>query len=173
MIGPAVKDGEPGEVPFNLTSDVWFQWTVAPGCCELCLRLDSQLVRGLKPPLHPHCRCEVVRVPPHTPAPRPFRSFREKVLSVRSAWLVELLGVGRSVLVKAGLVKLEELIEGDRLLDLAEIAGKKKLSVDQLVAAGVNPPVARKAVALARIRAAAAGKAKTTPPPAKVEVAVP
>jgi hypothetical protein len=81
--------------------------------------------------------------------------------------------VGRSVLVKAGLVKLDELIEGDRLLDLAEIAGKKKLTVDQLVAAGVNPPVARKAVALARIRAAAAGKAKTTPPPAKVEVAVP
>jgi hypothetical protein len=91
------------------------------------------------------------------------------VLSVRPGWLVDLLGLGRSVVVKAGLVTLEELIEGDRLLDLAEVTAKKKLTVDQLVAAGVNPPVAAKAVALAKVRAAAAAKSQSTPPPAKVE----
>jgi hypothetical protein len=165
----ATKDGIPGEYPFNLTPDVWWQWTVAPGCCELCLRLDSQLVRELKPPLHPRCKCTAVRVPPHTWAPRPFRSFAEKVRSANWPWQVDLLGVSKLVLVKAKLVTLEELIEGDRILDLAEVAGKKKLSVDQLVAAGINPPVAATAVNLARSRAAAAAKAKSVPPVVKVE----
>jgi hypothetical protein len=167
----ATKDGVPGEYPFNLTPDDWWQWTVAPGCCELCLRLDSQLVRDLKPPLHPHCRCTVVRVPPHTWAPRPFRSFREKVhQAVRARWGADLFGLSQWLLVKAGLVQLGELIEGDRILDLAEVVAKKKLSVDQLVTAKVNPPVAAQAVRLARIRAAAAAKAKTAPPAARVEV---
>jgi hypothetical protein len=166
----ATKDGVPGEYPFNLTPDVWWQWTVAPGCCELCLRLDSQLVRDLKPPLHKNCRCTVDRVPPHTFATRPYRSFAEKLLSVRpSQWRADLFGVSKLLLVKAGLVQPEELVEGDRILDLAEVAGKKKLSVDQLVAAGINPAVAATAVNLAKGRAAAAAKAKSVQPVVKVE----
>src|SRR5690349_20213507 len=113
------RDGVPGEHWFNLTADVWWQWTVAPGCCELCLRLDAQLVRDLKPPLHPRCRCEVTGVRPLEWAPRPFRSFQEKVLSIRGQWRVDLLGVSNLLLVKAGLVRLDELIAGERILDLA------------------------------------------------------
>jgi hypothetical protein len=60
--------------------------------------------------------------------------------------------------------------EGERILDLAEVVGKKKLSVDQLVAAGIKPPVASKAVSLAKVRAAAAAKAKSPRPAVKVEV---
>jgi hypothetical protein len=41
---------------------------------------------------------------------------------------------------------------------------------EQLVAVGVNPSVARWAVHLAKIRAAAASKAKTVRPAVKVEV---
>jgi hypothetical protein len=167
----ATKDGVPGEHWFNLTPDVWWQWTVAPGCGELCLRLDAQMVRDLKPPLHPKCKCTVERVGPLHWAPRPFATFREKVrLAIRRGWGADLFSLSSFLVVKAGLVKLDELIAGERILDLAEVVGKKKLTVDQLVAAGINPPVASKAVGLARVRAAAAAKAKSPWAAVKVEV---
>jgi hypothetical protein len=165
------RDGVPGEHWFNLTPEIWWQWTVAPGCCELCLRLDAQMVRKLKPPLHPRCRCEVVPVEPLHWAPRPFVAFRDKVVqAVCRKWGAGLFS--RSVLrvVQGKLATLEEVIEGERILDLAEVVGKKKLGAEQLVAAGVNPSVARRAVHLAKIRAAAASKSKTVRPAVKVEV---
>lgn len=165
------RDGVPGEHWWNLTPDVWWQWTVAPGCCELCLRLDAQMVRDLKPPLHPRCRCQVERVRPWEWAPRPFATFRDKVYqAIRGGWGADLFSLSTFLVVKAGLAKLDELIEGERILDLAEVVGKKKLSVDQLVAAGLNPPVASKAVALAKVRAAAKAKAKSPRPAVKAEV---
>src|SRR5262249_31116002 len=99
-----------------------------------------------------------------------FRSFKEKVLSARGEWRLGLFGLSNLALVKAGIVQVEDLVEGDRVLDLAEVVGKKKLTVDQLVAAGLNPPVAAKAVALARIRAAAAARSKSARPAVKVGV---
>jgi hypothetical protein len=164
------RDGVPGEHWFNLTAEVWFQWEVAPGCCELCLRLDSQMVRDLRPPLHEHCRCQVARVRPLEWSPRPFRSFREKALSIRGAWRVDLFGLSNLLLVKAGVVTLDDLIAGDRILDFAEVVQRKKLEVDQLVAARIHPAHAARAVAVARRRMAAAAKAKSPQPAAKVEV---
>jgi hypothetical protein len=165
------RDGVPGEHWFNLTPEIWWQWSVAPGCCELCLRLDAQMVRNLKPPLHPRCKCTVDRVEPLHWSPRPFATFREKVrLAIRRGWGADLFSLSAVLVVRAGLVTLDELIEGERILDLAEVVGKKKLSVDQLVAAGIHPPVASKAVSLAKVRAAAAAKAKTVRPAVKVEV---
>ena len=165
------RDGVPGEHWFNLTPDVWWQWTVAPGCCELCLRLDAQMVRHLKPPLHPRCRCTVERVEPLHWAPRPFVAFRDKVVqAVRRKWGADLFSPSVLRVVHGKLATLEEVIAGEWILDLAEVVGKKKLGAEQLVAVGVNPSVARRAVNLAKIRAAAASKAKSPRPAVKVEV---
>jgi hypothetical protein len=129
------------------------------------------MVRNLKPPLHPRCRCQVVPVEPLHWAPRPFVAFRDKVVqAVRRKWGNELFSLSVLRVVHGKLAMLDEVIEGDRILDLAEVVGKKKLEAEQLVAAGVNPSVARRAVNLAKVRAAAASKAKTVRPAVKVEV---
>ena len=57
-------DGEPGTYWRNLTPDTSFQWEVFPGCCEVCLRLDRQLVSADFPrELHPNCRCMTPDLP--------------------------------------------------------------------------------------------------------------
>src|SRR5262249_6174698 len=164
------RDGVPGEHWFNLTAEVWFQWEVFPGCCELCLRLDSQMVRDLRPPLHQNCRCRVEPVRPLARAPRPFRSFREKALSIRGAWRVDLFGLSNLLLGKAGVVAMDGLIAGDRILAFAEVVQRKKLEVDPLVAARIPPAHAARAVAVSRRRMAAAAQAKSPQPAVQVEV---
>jgi hypothetical protein len=151
-------DGEPGTYWRNLTPDIWFQWEVFPDCCEVCLRLDRQLVPADFPAeLHPNCRCTRTPIGPLERAPRPFRSFKEKALAVRpSEWRVELFGLSNLRLVKAGLVAMDDLLAEDRIRDFAEVVRRKKLTVDQLVSAGVGPGLAERAVAMARAAAAAA-----------------
>ena len=157
----AIRDGEPGTHWRNLTPDTWYQWVVYPGCCPVCLDLDGKLVSGDFPAdLHPNCRCRRVPVRPGEWAPRPFQSFRAKVLAVRpSVWRVELLGISNLRLVKAGLATLEDLVAEDRVRDFAEVVRRRKLfDVAQLVAAGVPSGLAARAVATAKAAAAAAVK---------------
>jgi hypothetical protein len=153
-------DGEPGEFLWNFTPDIWFQWNVWPGCCEVCLRLDGQLVSADFPEeLHPHCRCTRTPVGPLEQAPRPCRSFRQKALAVRpSEWRVELFGVGNLKLVRAGLVTMDDLLADDRVRNFVEVVRRQKLTVDQLVAAGIGRGLAEHAVA-----AAASGRAAAVP----------
>ena len=119
-------DGEPGTYWRNLTPDIYFQWEVFPGCCEVCLRLDRQIVSGLPPraapalPVHPdagrHAGAGAAAVP----------ELQSEALAVRpSEWRVELFGLSNLRLVKAGLVEMDDLLAEDRVRDFAEVVRRR------------------------------------------------
>lgn len=147
-----LRPGRPGERWRNMTSDTWWQLVSslrAP--CHVCLRLHGQLSPRPWPiPLHPHCECEQLAVRPGELAPIEARTPVQTVRRLSAAAREGLLGADVMRLVGAGLVTLEDVVGTDEtgwlLLAFTELVRRHRLSVDQLVAAGVGEAAARRAV---------------------------
>ena len=115
----------------------------------------GRLFPGPDPPErpHPHCECEFIEVRPGGEAPIEFRSPGGLAAAMpvggHDPSGARLVGALNWLIRSAGLVSWEDLFDsnGDPR-DFDDVVRRKKLTVPQLVKAGVAEGVARRAVGL-------------------------
>ena len=143
--------GPPGERWRNRTDDTWYQLVSSlRKPCAVCLRRHGRISPRPWPiPFHPHCECAQLPIVPGAEAPIEFRSPAGLAAAMPVGGQVELVGPLNWLIRSAGLVSWDDLFDsnGDPR-DFDQVVRRKKLTVPQLVAAGVAEGVARRAVGL-------------------------
>jgi hypothetical protein len=94
-------------------------------------------------PLHPHCECDQLEVPPGGEAPIEFRSPGQLLARLSPADQAELVGAESLALRRAGLVSWDDLVDDDgEVLDFEEVVRRRGLTYAQLVGAGIDEATA-------------------------------
>jgi hypothetical protein len=143
--------GQPGTRWRNPTSATWYQLVSSlRKPCAFCLRRHARVSPRPWPlPLHPHCQCEQLEVPPGREAPLPFTDLPALMPRLSVSDRMELVGIPGWLLERAGLVRWSDLFGPDgEPLDFDRVVRRRGLSFDGLRAAGISEATARRAVGL-------------------------
>lgn len=139
--------GEPGSVWYNDTGKVKYQficnWTRS---CGLCVQLDRAIGDLWPIPIHRSCRCQQLPIYPREDA-QPFVDFQAKMTELSRAQQQQVVGGAALRLIEQGKVEWSDVVTGNRIRSLAEVAGRQGFTVADLTAAGITQGQAERAVA--------------------------
>ena len=143
--------GRPGSRWRNPTNATWYQLvgSLRRPCAD-CLRRHGRVSPRPWPiPFHPHCECEQLEVPAGTEAPLVFEDMAGLMPRLSGAGQVRVVGLPSCWLQRAGLVAWSDLFDGNgEVLDFDLVVRRKRLTVEQLLGAGIPEAIARRAVGL-------------------------
>jgi hypothetical protein len=138
-------NGEPGETFTNNTDKVLYQFIVNwVNSCGVCIQMDHAVGPSFPIPLHRSCRCKQIMIEPGAES-RPFVDFRAKLDALDPSQRSKVVGKASLELIDAGVVKWEDVVTGQRVRDLREVAALKRLSVEDMIKAGVGRRTAEQA----------------------------
>jgi hypothetical protein len=134
-----IYDGEPGTRWTNDTGKVQYQFIAALiNTCGVCLQYHRKIGAWWPIPIHYGCRCEQELIEPEAQAPHDFVDYRELLDKMPKSEQAAAIGASNYKLLKAGVVKWEDIVTPSRVRDLREVVAKKRLTVDQMAKAGVG-----------------------------------
>ncbi len=140
-----IWNGEPGTVWTNDTARVAYQllcdWA---NTCGMCAQYDHAIGPWWGIPLHDGCNCEQHAIKPGNRA-KPFVDYRQIIDDLPYDQQVKVVGASNYRLLKEGLITWADVVTPSRVRDLREVVATKKLTVKQMVAAGVKPRYAEEA----------------------------
>ena len=138
-------NGEPGTVWTNQTEKVQYQLIVNwHNSCGLCIQYDHAIGPLWPTPFHHGCRCRQRIIFPGKSA-EPFVDFRAKIDQLDKTQRARVIGVASLRLVESGTVQWADVVGKNRIRTLQEVVAREKLSVEQMVKAGVQRKTAEKA----------------------------
>ena len=135
----------------NMTGDTWYQLVASlRHTCSVCVRRHGRISPRPWPiPFHLHCECTQQPVLPGGQAPVAFAAPSLLMPAMPVGGQVGLVGPLNWLIRSAGLVSWDDLFDGNGdPRDFDQVVKRKKLTVDQLVKAGIAEGVARRAVGL-------------------------
>jgi hypothetical protein len=148
---PGGLGGRSGERWKNWTGDTWYQLvgSLRKPCAD-CLRRHGRVSPRPWPiPLHPHCECEQLEVPPGAEAPLAFSDLPELMPRLSGPGQVRVVGLPCWWLHRSGLVSWSDLFDGNgEVQDFDLVVRRKGLSLEQLLGAGIPEAIARRSVGL-------------------------
>lgn len=140
-----VFQGTPGEQWVNQTQEVWYQWECSfINSCTYCIGMHGVVSRLFYLPAHSRCRCRANMLAPGASG-FPWVDMAKVIENLPRAKQKTAIGKSILILIDAGTITLEDAVTGTRAKTLAEIVQAKGLSENQLIAAGVDPKVAKEA----------------------------
>ena len=142
-----VWQGKPGEVYVNDTDRFKYQMVCdLVNTCGTCLQYHLAISNWWPIPFHRNCRCHQVPIKPGQSA-SPYRDFREVLDGLSDAQKAEAIGASNYKLLKDGVVTWDDIVTPTRVRTLKEVVAAKKLTVDEMVASGVDKRLAQAAYA--------------------------
>lgn len=123
--------------------------------CGFCVRRHGRILDRPWPlPFHPNCQCDQLAILPDWEAPMVYRTPSEIFREMGPDAQANLVGHDNLRIIRAGLVDLSEVLgtpdTGWLLLAFTETVRRRKLTVPQLLAAGVDRATADRAVSMAK-----------------------
>jgi len=141
-----IFDGAPGTVWTNTTDRVMYQIeAMLDNTCGVCLQYHLKIGPFWPIPIHHGCNCEQHKIRPGAEAPFKFVDYRRLLEGMLHDQQVAAIGASNYRLLDQGLVVWEDIVTPSRVRDLREVVAIKKLTVHQMVRAGVNPRYAEEA----------------------------
>lgn len=132
-----VIGGQPGTRYTNTTGKVLYQLIVTfDNSCGVCISFANKVGDSFPLPFHRGCRCTQRPIYPGQTC-EPFVDFREEIRKLDIAQQNRVMGAANYRLVESGVVKYEDVVTDRRVRNLREVVARQKLSVDQMVKAGV------------------------------------
>lgn len=158
---PGAISGEPGERWTNDTGKMRYQLRVSfANSCGQCIQYAGQISTYWNVPFHRNCNCTNVPVPPGGTS-QPFVDYWKEVMDLDPAQQARVVGRAALTLIEKKVISWDDVVRRSRIRTLAEVAAEKRLTVPQMVKAGVPEGVARKAVAVGNAPAPTAPPAAT------------
>ncbi len=141
-----VWQGDPGSAWTNDTDKVWWQFECSfVNSCEYCMSLHSTIAPFPFPiPMHEHCGCYQEPVMPGTES-GPFVNFDDYLRGLSDGEKERSIGESLWKLIQKKVVGWEDVVTPDRIKTLAEVVKSNRLSVEDLIKAGVSKAVADRA----------------------------
>ncbi len=137
--------GEPGTRWSNGTGLVLYQLTCSfQNSCGWCIGLHHAISSGFALPFHRRCRCTQEILIPGAIA-LPWVDYRKIFARLPAAKRRTAVGKSVDILIQKGILTLEEAVLPGRPKSLEEIAAEKGLSAEDMIRAGVDPEIARRA----------------------------
>ena len=140
-------NGDPGATWTNDTGKIYFQFHVNwSNTCGVCAQYDGQIGNSFPIPYHYNCRCFQSPVFPGKES-QPFTDFLAKAQTLDPGQQAALVGKSNWTLIEKGVVKFADVVTEGRVRDLREVVSRNKLTVKEMVKAGVAPKTAADAYA--------------------------
>ena len=140
-----ITNGTPGTTWTNTTGKVQYQLLVTwENSCGLCIQYDRAIGPLWPTPFHRGCRCRQKPVWAGNESD-PFVDFRKKLLDLDPGQQARVIGRSNLKLVEAGVVKWSDVVTPARIRSLREVVSRGKLSVAELLDAGVTKKAAEAA----------------------------
>ncbi len=144
MTDPIIS-GEPGTRWRNDSGLVLFQLVCSfSNSCGYCINLHHAIAPYFNLPFHRRCRCVAEILIPGALA-LPWVDYRKVFGKLSAQKRRTAVGKSVAILIEKGIVTLEEAVTTGRPKSLEEIAQQKGLSADDLIRAGIDPEIARRA----------------------------
>jgi hypothetical protein len=141
-----IISGEPGTVWTNDTPFVQYQFVASLiNTCGMCLQYHLQITRLWGIPLHRGCNCHQVLIRREAVAPHAFCDYRELLDRMPADQKVKCIGGACYRLLKEGLATWGDIVTPGRVRTLEQVVARNKLTIRQMVDAGVQPGIARRA----------------------------
>lgn len=138
-------NGSPGEVYTNTGDRILYQFHCQFGhSCGVCISYHMAIGTSFPIPLHRGCNCTQTPIFPGQSG-EPFVDFREMIRELPPAEQAAVMGRSNLQLVESGVVKYEDVVTRTRVRDLREVVSRGKLSVEEMVDAGVGRRQAERA----------------------------
>lgn len=145
-----VYSGKPGTVWTNTTGTILYQLVCdLSHVCGTCLQFHMQIGASWPIPFHRFCRCRQILLQPGEDG-LPFADFRQVLDGLTSSQKRDAIGKSNYSMLRSCLISWDDVVSPTRVRTLQEIAWKKKLTVDEMVRAGVQPRWAKQAYAASR-----------------------
>ncbi len=144
--------GDPGTSWTNDGTTVAYQFfcSFLATSCDYCMSLDTAIKLTPWPiPQHDHCACWEEEIFPGDDSAE-FGDFRDKLRIMSDANQKDALGHSLWRLIRSGLVAFEDVVTPDRIRSLAEVVSRYRLTVQEMVNAGVSRAVAERAANASR-----------------------
>jgi len=140
-----IWQGKPGEVYTNDTDRYKYQMICdLVNTCGTCLQYHLAISNWWPIPFHRNCRCSQQPLKPGQSA-QPFKDFRKVLEGLTDAQKVEAIGKANYDLLSKGLISWEDVVTPTRVRSLREVVASKKLTVNQMIDAGIPPQTAVRA----------------------------
>jgi len=137
--------GEPGETWTNDTGKIWNQAHVNfRNSCGVCISIAGKVARYWPFPLHFGCLCQNIPIAPGAES-SPFIDFQERLAELGPDQQAVAVGASNWQAIQSGLVKWDDVVTRARVRDFREVVARQKLTVPELVKAGVQKVQAEKA----------------------------
>jgi hypothetical protein len=135
--------GPEGTLWINNTGRAHYQFVCTlTDTCGACLQYANQIQIGPWPlPLHRECRCKQKRIEPGQHAPYRFVDFRKILNEMSPDAQAKTLAPGVYALLKSGMIEWKHAVTRYSLVGLSGIVAWKQLTVDQMVALGVDSDI--------------------------------
>ena len=132
MAERTIISGEPATRWTNDTGKVQYQFIAALiNTCGVCLQYHLKIGAWWPIPIHYGCRCEQRAIKPDAQAPHEFVDYRALLDKMPPAEQAAAIGASNYKLLKAGVVKWEDIVTPSRVRDLREVVAKKKLTIER------------------------------------------
>ena len=144
-IPPFAISGEPGTAWTNRTETIYYQAKVQfRNSCAVCISVANLIARYWPFPFHFRCHCRNVPIVPGATA-SPFLDYQEELAGLEPSQQTAAMGRSNWTILRSGLVSWDDIITRSRIRPFHEVVARKKLTIEQLVDAGVTKGRAAKA----------------------------
>jgi hypothetical protein len=135
--------GDPGTVWVNNTPKVRYQFVCAlSNTCGACLQYHTAIGSWWPIPIHRNCGCRQRSVPPGQAAPQPFADVRKILDEMSPESQIAAVGLGVYPLLKSGVIEWGDIVTLYSVRTLEGIVAWKRLTMDEMIGAGVDPQIA-------------------------------
>jgi hypothetical protein len=164
-----IYSGEAGTFWTNNTGQPQYQFIAAlENTCGACLQYHLQISRAWAIPFGCGCLSIQRQIRPGETARYPFCDFRKILHEMDYAGKERAIGLANYRLLSAGLAAWEDIVVWDKVISLPYVMRRKKLTVQQVIASGVDRASAEEAWAI--IAREEAARPKLPPIPALREL---
>jgi hypothetical protein len=137
--------GNPGESWHNNTGKIQFQFVCNfSNSCARCIQYAGQIGPWWPLPLHPRCNCRNTPIYPGATA-EPFVDYVKEVQDLDPAQQAKVMGAANWKLIQSGKVTWDDVVKPNGIKSLTEVATTQRLTVEQMVQAGIQKATAEKA----------------------------
>jgi hypothetical protein len=146
MAARRILNGTPGITWKNTTGKVRWQALVNwRNSCGTCIQNDHAISTSKWPfPLHPRCMCAQLPIYPGKEG-LPFVDFRAEIDALPAHRRADVIGKAALALIDNHVLRWPDVVNKDRIKTLHELVAKHKLTVERMVAAGVDRRTAQRA----------------------------
>jgi hypothetical protein len=139
-----ILNGTPGERWENTTGKVRFQLLVSwQNSCGRCIQWDRAISTSKWPtPFHRLCACKQIPIYPGKEG-LPFVDFREEIDKLPEYRKHHIIGKAALRLVEKHVLRWPDVVTANRIKPISEIVAKHTLTVEKMVAAGVDRRMAQ------------------------------